>query len=116
MNSLQLTSLFPAHDLPEGRLVWWSKSEYRRQFPENVVVFNANVFADLNGDFGKCWFGDLDLTFSAAELQKIANESKATLYVLHEMDGRFENESIPIEEAQKKAVRVFLPMYIKNDQ
>ena len=31
-------------DLKQGRMISQSKSGYRMQHPDNVIVFNANIF------------------------------------------------------------------------
>ena len=41
-----------------GRLIAVSKSGYKSQYPNNEVVFNANIVTSE----GKVWYGDLDLT------------------------------------------------------
>jgi len=80
-----------------GRMIAGSKSTYRRTFPKNLVVFNANVV--LEG-LGKVWHGDLDITRDEALLVRLAEVTDRQLYVLYEMDGRFENEAAPkVEKA-----------------
>jgi hypothetical protein len=44
----------------------------------------------------KIWWGDLDLTFDHGKLLKASEKLEAALYVLYEMDGRFENNDDPI--------------------
>jgi hypothetical protein len=82
-----------------------SKFYYRKQFPDNEVYFNCNIITE----HGKAWWGDLDITISRDVLQKVANETNTTLYVLREMDARFGNENKPFEELKEKAVVVFTP-------
>jgi hypothetical protein len=74
-----------------GKLISSSKSGYRQRNPDNLVVFNANVCTDE----GKIWWGDLDVTLSKENLMSLAEEIGGTIYVLFEMDGRFENEDLP---------------------
>ena len=95
----------------QGRLMSGSKSGYRRTFPDNIAVFNANVCIDE----GKIWWGDLDLTISKFKLIELAQKIGKTVYVLYEMDGRFENESNP---KIHKAIVKFLPSgeYIINKE
>ena len=97
--------LFQNSHLAVGRMISGSKSGYRSMYPDNEVYFNANIFTKE----GKVWFGDLDLTKEDAALQSIADESKKTLYVLSEMDGRFENENLPEKQIKKVAKRVYKP-------
>lgn len=72
-----------------GRMISGSKSGYRRVYPENFVIFNANLCTQKE----KIWYGDLDLTKDKDILSEIAKELNETLYVLYEMDARFENEN-----------------------
>lgn len=74
-----------------GRLISGSKSWYRSQFPDNEVYFNANIF--IPGE-GKIWYGDLDITRDYETLEEIASLLKEDLFILSEMDGRFENEDL----------------------
>lgn len=74
-----------------GRLVSASKSGYSTQYPNNVVVFNSNVCTKN----GKIWFGDIDVTKDEAKLKELAEALGERIYVIREMDGRFENEAKP---------------------
>ena len=81
-----------------GRLLSMDK-----RAPEgHVCVWNANIVVD---GF-KVWHGDLDLTADEASLQAVADEIKMPLYILYEMDGRFDNEGAPLVE---NAIKVFKP-------
>lgn len=57
-------------------------------YPENLVVFNANLCTRDK----KIWYGDLDLTLDRNKLLELAVEMDDDIYVLYEMDARFENE------------------------
>jgi hypothetical protein len=85
-----------------GRMISASKSGYRDRNPNNFAIFNANVCTDA----GKLWWGDIDLTLSKDALIQAAVAEGQTIYVLYEMDGRFENEDSP--KIQEAVVR-FLP-------
>lgn len=74
-----------------GRLVGGSKVMYRRQYPDNKVVFNANV---CTVD-GKIWFGDLDITRDEHKLLSLASKLGERIFVLKEHDGRLDNETKP---------------------
>ncbi len=74
-----------------GKMISFSKSGYAKKNPDNLVVFNSNVCTDE----GKVWYGDLDVTLSYDALSDLARETGKTVYVLTEMDGRFENEENP---------------------
>jgi hypothetical protein len=82
---------FDSRGLLEGRMLSFSKSHYRKEHPEHQVLFNANVFCE---ESGKIWYGDINLTLEGNLLGEIATELNTTLYVLREMDGRFENECL----------------------
>lgn len=85
-----------------GKMISFSKSGYAQKNPDNLVVFNSNICTDE----GKIWYGDLDVTLSYDALSDLARETGKTVYVLTEMDGRFENEEKPLLEW---AVVKFLP-------
>jgi hypothetical protein len=74
-----------------GKMISSSKSGYISKNPENLVVFNSNVCTEE----GKIWHGDLDVTLSYGSHSEMSRETGQTIYVLREMDGRFEYESNP---------------------
>lgn len=84
-----------------GRLLSGSKGQYRFDNPKNFILFNANIFiTELVGPTNeinthKIWFGDLDITLDWPKLLKLSKESNKHLWILSEMDGRFENEKNP---------------------
>lgn len=77
---------------PIGNLISFSKSTYRKLYPNNVIVFNSNLIID--GE--KIWYGDIDVTKSKNELIELSKELNKTIYILYEMDGRFSNEESPL--------------------
>ena len=84
-----------------GRMLAGSKTDYDRANPDNIIVYNANIFAD--GFMPpKLWWGDIDITTDSMKLMWAAKEIGTTLYVLKELDGRFTNELQP--EYKKLAV------------
>ena len=87
-----MEEIFFEKGLVPGRLISGSKSFYRSQFPDNEVYFNANIF--VLGE-GKIWYGDIDVTMDIQILKEIASSIGKDLFILSEMDGRFENEDIP---------------------
>ena len=96
-----MVRLLLGHD---GRMIAGSKSTYRRVYPKNLVVFNANVVVE---GLGKVWHGDLDLTRDEALLVKLAELTDREVYALPEMSGRFENEKNPrLSDAVYKVSRV----------
>lgn len=102
MNSEETLNLISDRLGFPGKMISASKSGYRDRNPENLVVFNSNVCTVE----GKIWWGDVDVTLSKEDLSSLAKEIGKTVYVLFEMDGRFENEKNPkIDRAPIK----FLP-------
>ena len=91
---------FESHGFNIARMIGGSKSIYRKEYPKDLAIFNANVFMK---DVGKVWYGDLNLTEDYVILKSIAESLDTTLYVLWEMDGRFGEEKKPIDELIKKA-------------
>ena len=75
-----------------GALISWSKSDYMDRNPNNIVIFNANVCTKE----GKIWFGDLDITLDIHKLIKLAKSLNTEVYVLYEMDDRFDTENSPL--------------------
>lgn len=80
-----------------GRMISGSKSAYSDSHKQNVPIFNANL---CTKNRGKIWFEDLDLTLDKDKLAILAIEINEDVYVLRELDARFENaESPKFEEA-----------------
>lgn len=84
-----------------GKMIGASKSGYSSSHSAHVPVFNSNIVTEK---LGKVWFGDIDLTLDGDKLQSLAISLGEKVYVLREMDARFENENSPKLE---KAVAVF---------
>jgi len=85
-----------------GVMLSGSKSWYRQKNPDNFVIFNANICTEKN----KVWFGDIDITKSKETLVQLAQDLNEKLFILYEMDGRFDHEDAPLV---KKAAIVFNP-------
>jgi hypothetical protein len=92
---------FRDENLVTGRLLSYSKSSYREKNPGNEVYFNANIF--VLGE-GKVWYGDIDVTKDREKLERIAKTSGNDLFILREMDGRFENEDLKDSEIITRSV------------
>ena len=75
-----------------GAMISGSKSGYVRLYPKNIAIFNSNICAGPK----KIWWGDIDLTLSKDKLIELSKELNDVVYVLYEMDGRFENEDNPL--------------------
>ena len=74
-----------------GRLISGQKNNYNGK-----CVFNSNLCTKSR----KLWFGDIDFARDEKKLQEIADKLNETIYILKEMDGRFENGKKPkIEKA-----------------
>ena len=101
---------FPLH---MGAMLGPSKSGYAYSHKSDLVIFNANV---CTKEFGKIWHGDLNVTESQEHLHKLADDAGVDIYVLNEMDARFQFEENP---QLHKAVVVFQPgtkeVRIRND-
>lgn len=96
-----MDKIFTEEGLLMGRMIANSKSSYLEKFPENKVYFNANIF--VLGE-GKIWYGDLDLTRDSEKLGRIATFLGKDLFILKELDGRFENENIKDSEIIKRSL------------
>jgi len=79
-----------------GRMIAGSKSGYCNAYPTNFPVFNSNLVVIKDGKPTKVWHGDLDLTLDYDKLLKASEKLGTALYVLYEMDGRFENDEKPV--------------------
>ena len=92
---------FESHGFNIARMIGGSKSFYRKEYLDDLIVFNANV---LMPGYGKVWYGDLNLTQDYIILKSIAESLDTTLYVLWEMDARFGEEMKSIADLIEKAV------------
>lgn len=98
---MEIIDKFKENGLNAGRMMSYSKSKYKEENPNSICCFNANVLTLNNG---KVWWGDLDITKDGDKLQKISEEIGEVLYVLREMDYRFENENDNVDKAISKAI------------
>lgn len=89
-----------------GRLISGSKSTYRKNNPDNIVLFNANIIT-INLD--KIWYGDVDITLDADALIEIAKELNEPLFILQELAGRFGEEKTKLKELIKRAYCIIKP-------
>ena len=103
MSDGDMYKLFSDHGFMMGRMISGSKSGYHERYPDHFVVFNANIITKTRE---KIWCGDLDLSLDAADLMKISRDLGESLYILREMDARFENENQSFEFYEKKAVAI----------
>lgn len=98
---MRIEQIFDSQEMIMGRMISVSKSRYREMYPDNTVYFNANIFTLSDG---KIWWGDIDLTLDREKLKLIASELGEDLFILREMDGRFENEELSQGEIISRAV------------
>ena len=103
----EIELIFKDNGFGIGRMLSLSKSAYRQGYPDNVVVFNANVVDGVTGN--KLWYGDLDLTLDSNELQLVSNESQIPLIVLSELDCRFGTETNNIDVFKSIGIATFNP-------
>jgi hypothetical protein len=94
-NIQDIQKIFEAHNFFDGRMIGGSKTQYRKEHEGDLTVFNANI---VMSEFGKVWFGDLNLTEDYLVLREIAECLDSTLYVNDEMSARFGNENRPVKE------------------
>jgi hypothetical protein len=106
MSDGDLYKLFNIHGFMTGRMISGSKSGYIEINQDHKVIFNANIVIKSRG---KVWYGDLDLTLDREGLQLIANDLKESLYILREMDARFENENQDFKFYERKAIEKIEP-------
>ena len=76
----------------KGKMLSLSKNTYRSNYPQDLIVFNGNICTSEK----KLWYGDLNITKSFELLGKLSEHLGETIYVLREMDARFENENNPL--------------------
>ena len=101
MTIMEIQKHFDAYGFPDARMIAGHKWDYESNHKDDLIIFNANV---LMPNYGKVWYGDLNLTEDYKTLKKISDSLNTTLYILWEMDGRFGKENKPIDELIEKAV------------
>lgn len=74
-----------------GSVITFSKSNYRIKHPNNIVIFNCNIIIEGK----KIWYGDIDVTLFKRDLLDISKEINKDIYLLYEMDARFDKELNP---------------------
>lgn len=106
LNPKTISLVFNVFRYPFGKMLSSSKSGYRNRNPENEIFFNANIFTVEDG---KIWWGDIDYTKDRETLEKIAMKLERKLYIVKELDGRFENENIKTNQIKKRAIKLIQP-------
>ena len=98
--NLDYIMIFGLHKLQIGRMIGASKSTYCQEHQDDFILFNANV---LTKKSGKVWYGDLNVTKDFNKLKNVADNLDEDLYILYEMDARFEHENESTKKLIKKA-------------
>ena len=98
-----LYQLFSTAGLHMGRMISGSKSMYWEEHKDNLIVFNANIIIESRG---KVWHGDLDVTLDRERLQKACDALEEDLYILREMDARFDKEDAGLKYWKSRAVEI----------
>ncbi len=106
INRVQIEEIFRETGLHFSRMIGGSKSLYRKTHKNDDILFNANIVAER---FKKLWWGDLNITLDAPVIQRVADRTGLTLYVLSEMLARFDNEDLPFRTHKKNAHAKFVP-------
>jgi hypothetical protein len=101
MTVMEIQKHFDAHGFYDARMISGHKWDYESNHKDDLIIFNANV---LMPNYGKVWYGDLNLTEDYKTLKKISDSLNTILYILWEMDGRFGEENKSIDELISKAV------------
>ena len=84
LDQQKVAEIFHKHGLHSARMVGFSKSTYKSDHPYNDVYFNANV---ITINYGKVWYGDLDIDVDSEKLIEISKEIGEPLFILYEMDS-----------------------------
>ena len=100
-NIQDIQKIFEAYKFFDGRMIGGSKTTYRKNHPDDLIVFNANI---VISEYGKVWYGDINLTEDYLVLREIAECLNTTLHILWEMDCRFGKESRPFEQLIREDV------------
>lgn len=96
-----ILNIFSSREMELGRILSESKSEYKQLHSGDHVLFNANIFTLEDG---KIWYGDINLTQEYNIFQMIAEELGKDIYILSELEGRFDNEFLPKEKIIRNSI------------
>lgn len=99
-----------------GTLLSSSKTHYRNQYPNHLILFNSNIFTIWNGLKTKIWWGDLNVNLSKDILTSLSSYFNLPLYCLYESDGRWIS---PSNVDLERAAAVFHPsgdIKVREDQ
>ena len=78
---------------PNGRLLGMSKGRLRYSLPNDLIVFNSNVYIGQE----KVWYGDLNISdeHDLNMLKTLAESGTEIVHVLDEAAGKFSNKDGP---------------------
>ena len=102
----EILKIFKEEGFRNSRLISMSKSGYRRMYPKDRIMFNANIVVKRRK---KVWQGDLNITKDAPALQKVADRLGMTLLILPEMLARFGSEKLSYKFHKNHADAMFVP-------
>lgn len=97
----EILNVFSYFGMTSGRILSEHKSEYKKLYSTDHILFNANVFTL---EEGKIWYGDINLTQEYNLLQSISEQLDRDIYILNELDGRYDNEFLPSSKIIEKAI------------
>lgn len=88
-----MEEIFRENGFPFARMITGSKSLYRENNPNNIVVFNSKVFLEkdfdekldfFTGREKQIWYGDLDITKDNEKLLNVAKTLELNLIITDE--------------------------------
>lgn len=101
-SSDEVTRLLEKRLGPLGRYIHRDENNLKVDISDENMIYNANIYID--GGL-KVWFGDLYMDEDTQKtLKEVCTLTSRTLYVLHEMDGRFLS-FVPNNEYLEKVAR-----------
>lgn len=88
------------------------KSTYAKSNPNNLFLFNAEIYIDT----GRIWTGDLDITVSTKQLQKLSQYLGKKLFVIRSADkGKLHLSVAVIDSNNVKLMNAFKLSYKIQD-
>lgn len=106
MNKEKILNIFREEGFRDARLLGGSKSLYCKAHPDDDILFNANIVIRWKK---VVWHGDLNITLDAPALQRVADKTGETLYILQESLASWGNERMPFRFHKKHAHAKFVP-------
>ena len=91
MTPHEMVEVAVKHLGPYPAMLDGDKMQYRKENPNSTVLYNGNVVTRT----AKVWYGDIDVTKNIENLTALARELGESVYVLREMDARFDTHDNP---------------------